>query len=62
MAHIARMRPGISPKAFTAFRKNVVAFDGDPPGVGDCAAVEDAEAEGVTTTIEIEDAEAVRSS
>ena len=56
---MVRTRPGKSPKAFAAFRKNFVAFNGDPSGVGDCDAVEDAEGEGVTVTMGIEDAEAV---
>ena len=56
---MVRTRPGTSPQAFAAFRKNVVAFNGDPSGVGDCAAVEDAESVGVTVTMGIEDAEAV---
>jgi len=45
---MARTRPGTSPKVFAAFCKNIVAFNGDPPIVGDCAAVEVAEVQGVT--------------
>jgi hypothetical protein len=61
-AHMARTRPGTSPKVFAAFCKNVVAFNEDASIVGDCATVEVAEVEGVTATMGIEDAEAVRSS
>jgi hypothetical protein len=58
---MVRTRPETLPKAFTAFRKNIVAFGEDLPGKG-CAAVEDAKAKGVITTMGIEDAEAVPSS
>ena len=54
-------RPEIYPKTFTAFRKNVAAFHGDPPGIGDYASVEGAESQDVTATMGIEDKEAVRS-